>query len=80
MKFIIAAGTAAIGFAFLTTAVKPASAEQGQLPGEAVPCWHTLDHCSYDGENYWSNCRPDMGIGWIPTSLAASICTEYHDH
>ena len=80
MKFAIAAGSAAIGLAFIAGAIKPARADQAQLPPAETPCWHTLDHCSYDGNDYWSGCRPDMSNGWITTSIAMSICTEYHDH
>lgn len=80
-RFPLMVASAAIGLALLAGATRELTADTGTTtPPDNVSCYYHLWNCSYDGDGYWSNCNPNYGEGWIPTSQARIICTVYHDH
>jgi hypothetical protein len=81
-RFPLMVASAAIGLAMLVGVTHELTAVPTTpvLPGDKVPCYHHLWTCSYDGNAYWSGCNPDGEEGWIFTSTAKLICSDYYDH
>lgn len=79
-KLPLIVATAAIGLFLVAGSTRTVTAAQGgpTPPSDGQSCWYHLWHCSYDGSAYWSDCNPNMGQGWIPTSVARQICREFH--
>lgn len=79
-KLPLIAVTAVLGLAFVAGATNSVTAETSgpTPPSDNIYCYYNLYHCSYDGDAYWSDCDPRYGEGWIPTSVARSICREFH--
>jgi hypothetical protein len=78
-KLPLIAATAALGLAFVAGTTRTVAAGAGPvIPSDNVSCWYKLWSCAYPNGGYWSGCRADLGEGWIPTSNAMMICTQYH--
>jgi hypothetical protein len=79
-KLPLIAATAVLGLAFVAGATTSVTAEVvgPTPPSDGISCYYNMWHCSYDGDAYWSGCDPRYGQGWIPTSVARAICTQFH--
>lgn len=79
-RFTLAIGSGALGLALFAGTLSAISAAPGpRPPRDWVPCYYHGYYCSYEGDNYWSDCDPSYPEGWIETSMAKQICGAYHE-